>query len=83
MAFLLILQGCWSPKQACGGGALFYAWPEKRESSIGEAARLEYEVYFPTDFTWKKGGKLPGFLGGDIGCSGGADAGKKHCWSGN
>ncbi|KAH7623701.1 hypothetical protein NADE_008524 [Nannochloris sp. 'desiccata'] len=74
-------KGCWSPKQACGGGALFYAWPEKRESSIGEAARLEYEVYFPTDFTWKKGGKLPGFLGGDIGCSGGADAGKKHCWS--
>ncbi len=76
------LQGCWSPQQACGGGALFYVYPVNKEASIGEAARLEYEVYFHDNFTFNKGGKLPGFMGGDPGCGGGADAGEKHCWSG-
>ena len=46
---------------------------------MGTAVRLEYEVYFPTGFEWVKGGKLPGFLGGPIGCSGGDDP--YGCWS--
>jgi hypothetical protein len=76
------MQGCWSPEANCGGGALFYAWPNGRDGSIGDAARLEYEVFFPEGFTFVKGGKLPGMQGGPMGCGGGADAGTLHCWSG-
>lgn len=50
------LQGCWSPSEDCGGGALFYAYPQGEGASMGEEARLEYEVYFPAGFTWVKGG---------------------------
>jgi hypothetical protein len=41
-----------------------------------ETASLEYEVYFPNDFDWVKGGKLPGLAGGDRngrGCGGGVN----------
>lgn len=31
---------------------------------------VEYEVYFPSDFDFVKGGKLPGFHGGNLDCSG-------------
>ncbi len=34
-------------------------------------ASLEYSVYFPSDFDFVKGGKLPGLYGGHKGCSGG------------
>ncbi len=61
---------------------MFYAWPESSVKHIGDAARLEYEVYFPENFPFIKGGKLPGFLGGDSGCGGGVDAAAKGCWSG-
>ncbi len=33
-------------------------------------ATLEYEVYFPSNFDFVKGGKLPGIVGGVKGCSG-------------
>ena len=38
----------------------------------GEAnnASLEYSLYFPADFDFVKGGKLPGLYGGPKGCSG-------------
>ena len=39
-----------------------------------QGATLEYEVYFPYNFEWVKGGKLPGLMGGasnGIGCGGG------------
>ena len=75
-------KGCWSPSSNCNGGALFYAYPEGKSGSIGEAARLEYEVYFPKGFPWVKGGKLPGLNGGASGCGGGASADKKKCFSG-
>jgi hypothetical protein len=73
--------GCWSPSANCNGGALFYAWPQGKTTSIGEAARLEYEVYFPAGFPWVKGGKLPGLTGG-TGCGGGVDADSAGCMSG-
>lgn len=74
--------GCWSPSANCNGGALFYSFPEGKGKSIGDAVRLEYEVYFPKDFPWVKGGKLPGLNGGSTGCGGGANADKKKCMSG-
>ncbi|KAI8850493.1 hypothetical protein BC829DRAFT_361421, partial [Chytridium lagenaria] len=40
---------------------------------------LEYQVFFPRDFEFNKGGKLPGLFGGEFGCSGGDSA--KDCFS--
>lgn len=31
---------------------------------------LEYQVFFPTNFNYNKGGKLPGMYGGNYMCSG-------------
>ena len=75
-----VLQGRWAPNQGAGGGVLFYAWPEGKAGNMGTKARLEYEVYFPHDFDWNKGGKLPGIQGGNTGCGGGASA--DNCFSG-
>ena len=36
----------------------------------GNEATLEYEVFFPSDFEFVRGGKLPGISGGPRGCSG-------------
>lgn len=72
--------GSWSPGSAKPGGVLFYTYPTKTSPSeksyplSQDGATLEYEVYFPLEFEWVKGGKLPGFMGGDsngIGCGGG------------
>jgi hypothetical protein len=72
--------GSWSPGSEKPGGVLFYTYPtktdpfEKTYPLSTEGATLEYEVYFPSDFEWVKGGKLPGFMGGasnGIGCGGG------------
>lgn len=35
---------------------------------------LTYSVFFPVDFDWVRGGKLPGLYGGREHCSGGVDA---------
>lgn len=40
---------------------------------------LGYSVFFPVDFDFVKGGKLPGLYGGTRGCSGGNPA--VDCWS--
>jgi len=74
------VQGRWAPSQGAGGGVLFYSWPEGRNGHIGKAARLEYELYLPNDFPFVKGGKLPGLMGGNTGCGGGANA--ENCFSG-
>lgn len=68
------MQGRWSPGQGEGGGVLFFAWPHGKGHSLGESVRLEYQVYFPENFPWVKGGKLPGIIGGKTGCGGGDDA---------
>jgi hypothetical protein len=77
--------GSWSPGSAVPGGTLFYAYPYKNDALVDApgvnpfsraGAGLEYEVYFPADFDFKKGGKLPGLGGGaknGRGCGGGVD----------
>ncbi len=54
------------------GGSEFYAKP----LDIGRAnnVTLEYRVFFPGDFDWVRGGKLPGLYGGHTRCSGGDPA---------
>ena len=59
------------------GGAVFYASP--LDLMAAHNVTLDYSVFFPADFDWVKGGKLPGLYGGHKGCSGGNDA--KTCWS--
>jgi hypothetical protein len=52
------------------GGAQFYGHP--LDLSHAKNATLEYSVYFPIDFDFVKGGKLPGLYGGHGGCTGGS-----------
>ena len=51
------------------GGADFYATPLPLDQARN--VTLEYSVYFPQDFNWVYGGKLPGLYGGHETCSGG------------
>ncbi|KNC87658.1 hypothetical protein SARC_00229 [Sphaeroforma arctica JP610] len=50
-----------------------------------DEATLEYSVFFPSDFEWVKGGKLPGLHGGassgKMQCSGGTKSTGTNCWS--
>ncbi len=55
-------------REAPRGGAGFYWMPELPEGV--SSACLSYGVWFPPDFDFVKGGKLPGLFGGD-GPSGG------------
>ncbi|EJD48745.1 hypothetical protein AURDEDRAFT_112840 [Auricularia subglabra TFB-10046 SS5] len=63
------------------GGADFYALPTSLASAFLTARNvtLAYSVYFPADFDWVKGGKLPGLYGGHETCSGGDTA--ESCFS--
>lgn len=54
------------------GGSQFYASP--LDISQARNVTFEYKVFFPGDFEWVKGGKLPGLYGGRTGCSGGDPA---------
>ncbi|KAK8864571.1 hypothetical protein IAR55_001821 [Kwoniella newhampshirensis] len=71
-------KGSINPGNSPQGGTEFYARPLE---SITQAtnASLEYSVYFPADFDFVKGGKLPGLYGGHKGCSGGNAA--EDCFS--
>eukprot|EP00121_Abeoforma_whisleri_P016894 Awhi_evm1s15487 len=59
------------------GGSQFY----QSYSDLNDKATLSYEVFFPSDFQFKKGGKLPGLHGGDEKCSGGYKANGENCFS--
>ena len=59
------------------GGADFYATPLNLAGARN--VTLAYSIFFPVDFDWVKGGKLPGLFGGHTGCSGGASA--RDCFS--
>lgn len=63
-------KGSMDPSQTSApiGGAEFYANP--MDVTFAQNVTLEYEVYFPLDFDFAKGGKLPGLYGGRNGCSG-------------
>lgn len=54
------------------GGSEFYATP--LDISKASNVTLKYKVFFPGDFDWVKGGKLPGLYGGHTRCSGGSPA---------
>jgi hypothetical protein len=72
MLQLLYPAGSVNPGNRPQGGAEFYAAPLNlaRASNI----TLEYDVFFPADFDFVRGGKLPGLFGGHETCSGGDDA---------
>lgn len=82
------MQGTWSPGSAKPGGTLFFLYPYKThpQDTINpisfEGVSVEYEVYFPKNFDFVKGGKLPGIAGGNKngrGCGGGVSA--ESCFS--
>ncbi|KAG0139553.1 hypothetical protein CROQUDRAFT_54546 [Cronartium quercuum f. sp. fusiforme G11] len=64
-------------KNAPQGGMGFYASP----LNISHATNVtfSYSVFFPKDFQFVKGGKLPGLYGGKTGCSGGVNS--DNCFS--
>jgi hypothetical protein len=61
-----------NPARLPQGGSQFYASP--LDISRARSVTLEYKVFFPGDFEWVKGGKLPGLYGERTGCSGGDPA---------
>lgn len=61
------------------GGTGFYASPLFLENA--KKVTFEYEVFFPDNFNFVKGGKLPGLFGGNYNCSGGIDLNKGDCFS--
>ncbi|KAG0143823.1 hypothetical protein CROQUDRAFT_672703 [Cronartium quercuum f. sp. fusiforme G11] len=54
------------------GGIGFYASPI--DITIASNVSLYYSVYFPSNFDFVKGGKLPGLYGGSTKCSGGENS---------
>lgn len=70
--------GSSNPAGKIQGGIGFYAQPVE----LPRAAKLvvfQYQVYFPSNFTFVKGGKLPGLYGGHTACSGGSNS--NSCFS--
>ncbi|KAI0737966.1 hypothetical protein C8Q80DRAFT_289331 [Daedaleopsis nitida] len=61
-----------NPGQKPQGGADFYAVPLDLRGARNVS--LEYSVFFPSNFDWVQGGKMPGIYGGHDGCSGGDEA---------
>ncbi|KAH0584611.1 hypothetical protein H2248_010144 [Termitomyces sp. 'cryptogamus'] len=69
--------GSINPAQRPVGGAQFYATP--LDLTGARNVSLGYSVFFPENFDWVLGGKMPGLYGGHAGCSGGNAA--LDCWS--
>ncbi|KAG9050800.1 hypothetical protein FS837_002356 [Tulasnella sp. UAMH 9824] len=65
------------PDGAPQGGADFYAAP--LDISRSNNVSMSYSVFFPKNFDFVLGGKLPGLYGGRPGCSGGDAA--EDCFS--
>ncbi|KAG7086403.1 hypothetical protein E1B28_002358 [Marasmius oreades] len=65
-------QGSINPANAPRGGSQFYASPI--DISSARNVTFSYGVFFPVNFDFVKGGKLPGLYGGHSGCSGGDTA---------
>ncbi|KAF7975020.1 hypothetical protein HWV62_10645 [Athelia sp. TMB] len=60
------------PAKKPQGGAEFYATPIALQTASNVS--FEYSVFFPANYDWVLGGKLPGLYGGHTGCSGGNSA---------
>ncbi|KEI41007.1 polysaccharide lyase family 14 protein [Mixia osmundae IAM 14324] len=70
-------KGTWSPGNKPVGGFGFNAIPMPISGSNNVS--LAYSVFFPKDFDFVLGGKLPGLYGGHTACSGGVAA--EDCFS--
>ncbi|KAA1477690.1 hypothetical protein DENSPDRAFT_787000 [Dentipellis sp. KUC8613] len=70
-------SGSINPAGRPQGGSDFYASPIDVSNAF--SVTLQYDVFFPADFDWVLGGKLPGLYGGHDACSGGDDA--LNCFS--
>ncbi|KAK4699633.1 hypothetical protein P7C70_g6629, partial [Phenoliferia sp. Uapishka_3] len=70
-------KGSYSPGNTPLGGIGFYGSPI--DVSAANNVSFSYSVFFPADFEFVKGGKLPGLYGGKKGCSGGDTA--ENCFS--
>ncbi|THV06941.1 hypothetical protein K435DRAFT_710665 [Dendrothele bispora CBS 962.96] len=70
-------KGSINPGGANKGGSQFYATPLNLSNAT--SVSLTYSVYFPKDFEFVLGGKLPGLYGGHTGCSGGKPS--EDCFS--
>ncbi|KAI9433885.1 hypothetical protein H4582DRAFT_1983164 [Lactarius indigo] len=68
-SYVFYPKGSINPGQRPQGGSQFYAAPLDLRNA--RSVTLAYSVFFPSDFEWVKGGKLPGLYGGRTGCSGG------------
>ncbi|KAI0657172.1 hypothetical protein C8Q70DRAFT_919925 [Cubamyces menziesii] len=70
-------EGSYTFTHAVKGGFSFYATgPDSVDLSKAKEATLSYSVYFEDGFDFQKGGKIPGFFGGNdfqtaVSCSGG------------
>jgi hypothetical protein len=64
-------KGSINPSYSIVGGTGFYASPI--DISAFKTITLQFQVFFPSNFKWAQGGKLPGLFGGKS-CSGGDDA---------
>ncbi|KAI0303313.1 hypothetical protein B0F90DRAFT_1710040 [Multifurca ochricompacta] len=77
--------GSWTFGHGNDGGFSFYApGPEEVDLTIAKEATFGYSVMFEEGWEWNRGGKLPGFYGGDneevaMTCSGGRH--DEGCWS--
>ncbi|TFK22712.1 alginate lyase [Coprinopsis marcescibilis] len=78
-------KGSYKPSAEPRGGISFYSHgPAWFDFTRAKEATFGYSVWFPEDFDWVRGGKLPGLLGGNskdiaYGCSGGRK--DVDCWS--
>ncbi|ORY01948.1 hypothetical protein K493DRAFT_185889, partial [Basidiobolus meristosporus CBS 931.73] len=75
-------KNSYSPqKSPQAGGVEFFAQPFAGQNF--DRVLLSYEVGFPSNFPWQKGGKLPGIFGGDPkeGCTGGEPSNGDKCFS--
>ncbi len=65
------------------GGAQFYNLWNNTNGNPFQSMIVSYELAFPQDFDWVKGGKLPGLRGGlnSTGCSGGNEPDGRDCLS--
>lgn len=67
-----------SYSHATGGAQFYSAFPTTGTASM----LLTYSVYFPKNYTFVHGGKLPGLRGGTVdGCSGGEKTNGTTCFS--
>ncbi|EJD35383.1 hypothetical protein AURDEDRAFT_130652 [Auricularia subglabra TFB-10046 SS5] len=80
-------KGSYKPSgDIVGGFGFYFSGPSGFSFENADEILFSYSVYFPADFPWVMGGKLPGPFGGanqDIaeGCSGGRQDGRNKCFS--